>query len=225
MAVPSKRVQSAPRTVPEGESGTAARLEAPRRPADKAEVSSHTNLLARCLAPDGTWAGLLAAATALSHLVEGEMDRALAIVGLTATGFAAILEIARAEVASQGELARRLGISGGATSELLGRLRRRGLVSLRAAGSAKRRRRVRPSGSKRARSRGGRPPNAVSLTPAGRALLAVAARIAQRVEGDWAARLAAEDGRAGVRPTRVWGLRRWLTECATDLRRPRDRGA
>ena len=112
----------------------------------------------------------------LAHTLEGEMDRALEIAGLSARGFVALLEIVREETPSQESLARRLG--------------------------------------------GGRPPKAVTLTPAGRALLEETARIAMRVEAAWAARLAVEDRHGEPRVGRAYGLKRWLRECTADLRRP-----
>lgn len=176
-----------------------------------AGVSSHTNLPPRYRGPDGAWKGLLCSALALAHTLEGEMDRALEIAGLSARGFVALLEIAREETPSQESLARRLGVGRGAASELLKRLRRQGLVAATAARAA------RAAGPG---ARGGRPPKAVTLTPAGRALLEGTARIATRVEAAWAARLAVEDRRGEPRIGRAHGLERWLRECTADLRRP-----
>jgi DNA-binding MarR family transcriptional regulator len=179
-----------------------------------AGISSHTNLPPRYRGPDGDWKGLLCASLALAHLLEGEMDRALGIAGLSARGFVALLEIVREETPSQESLARRLGVGRAATSELLKRLRRQGLVAATAAKAASAARPTRPG------PRGGRPPRAVTLTPAGRALLEEAARIATRLEAEWAARLAVADPRGIPGIGRAYGLKRWVRECTADLRRP-----
>ncbi len=186
-----------------------------------AEVCSHTNLPPRCRAPDGSWAGLLCAAMALAHGLESEMDGALEIVGLSASGFAAMLEIDREEVTSQESLARRLGRGRSATSELLKRLRRQGLVAPapttrggRKAGATGRRTTGRPAG---------RPPTPVALTPAGQAVLEKAARIGIKLEHVWALRLSADHPEWPFPTARAVGLRRQLRESAAALQR-RGRG-
>jgi DNA-binding MarR family transcriptional regulator len=150
---------------------------------------------------------------ALAHHLEGEMDGALAIVALSARGFAAMLEIAREEVTSQESLARRLGRGRSATSELLMRLRRQGLVA------------PAPSNARRrnAATTGGRPPTPVALTPAGQAVLEKAARIGMKLEHVWALRLSADHPEWPFPTARAVGLRRQLKESAAALRK-RERG-
>ncbi len=152
--------------------------------------SSHTKFVRTRRLPDGSWNGILCAAAALWHLLEAEMDRALAIVPLTGRGFAALAEIAREPPRTQGILAARLGLEPSTTSELLARLERRGLLSRR--------------------------PKPIVLTDAGAAALAAAERIATKVEDAWARRLAQAAG-SQLGDARHQGLRRWLTESCAAL--------
>ncbi|MFI5212936.1 MAG: MarR family transcriptional regulator [Gemmatimonadales bacterium] len=121
------------------------------------------------------------------------MDRALAIVPLSARGFAALYEIATEPEPESGgtpltqrALAARLGLGASTVSELLARLRRRGLV------------------------------RGTTVTEAGRAALAHAERVATRLEDDWSRRLDAAAGSA-VPGLRRQGLRRWLAESRAAL--------
>jgi DNA-binding MarR family transcriptional regulator len=132
---------------------------------------------------------------AFSREVEGEMDRALAIVPLSARGFAALYEIATGPEPKSGDtalsqraLAARLGLRSSTVSELLGRLRRRGLV------------------------------RGMAVSEAGLAVLAHAERVARRLEDDWSRRLDAAAA-TPVRGLRVQGLRRWLAESRVALAR------
>ena len=118
------------------------------------------------------------------------MDRTLAIVPLTARGFAALAEIAREPPRTQGILAARLGLEPSTTSELLARLERRGLLN--------------------------RGPKPIVLTDRGAAALAAAERIGTRVEDAWARRLAQAAGSL-LGDARHQGLRRWLTESRAAL--------
>jgi DNA-binding MarR family transcriptional regulator len=136
------------------------------------------------------------------------VDRALAIVPLTARGFAVLYEIHRETPASQGDLARRLGLEPSTTSELLKRPERGALVrrAISARGPGGR------SGPGPMPPRpGDRRPNAVALTEPGRAALAQAERIVSGIEEAWARRLAAAAGTQMPR-LRLMALRRWLTE-------------
>ena len=202
-------------------------------PSARPPVSSHTNLLRQLPGADGVPNALLGPVLALAHRLETEMDRALAIVGLTARGFGALTAIAREGPASQRLLALRLGLESSTTSELLQRLERRGLVRrLRSGmGLARLRQQEAPHGAKNGCAdagpvsgdagaaqrlpgtggRRGRPGVPVVLTRRGRAALARAELIAAGVEDDWADRLGAVAG-SPIRPARAYGLRRWLTE-------------
>lgn len=153
---------------------------------------------------DGTWNGLLFVSLRFSHVVEAEMDCALAIVGLSARSFAALYEIASQPVPTQQALARRLGLEPSTTSELLCRLDRRGAVG---------RKKRRHGGDRRAPGSTG---VVVSLTPGGREILEHAIRIASRIESRWARRLdrGPDTPWAGMRRH---GLRRWLGEGVTAL--------
>jgi DNA-binding MarR family transcriptional regulator len=164
---------------------------------------------ARVLSP---WHALLTGATGLSGLMEGEMDRALAIVGLTAREFAALLEIRAWRISqgstsepSQRELGARLGLTRGGTSQLVGRLERRALVERQVA-------------ARMAEARRGRPRSVLTLTSRGEETLAEAATIARRVENDWARRLAREAAGTDLELLRASGLRRLLTESLGALR-------
>jgi hypothetical protein len=95
----------------------------PRRP------SSHTNARSRVPPHAPATHSILRLATALAHALERETDRALALTGLTATGFAALDEIRSAAPSTQRDLARRLGLRPSTTSELL-RWLREGLAAL-----------------------------------------------------------------------------------------------
>ena len=134
------------------------------------------------------------------------MDRALAIVPLSARGFVTLLEIDGQAIPTQAHLARRLGLGPGATSDMLRRLERAGLV------------RRDPS------RRGGRQPHppgphqAVALTEAGHAVLAESVGIAAKVEDEWARRLDGP-GENTMPGLRAYGLRRWLVHCLAALRR------
>jgi len=141
-------------------------------------TSSHTNSALWRRHDDGSWNGLLFAALGRSHQLEAETDRALAVVPLSARGFVALFEIARLPPATQRDLAARLGLRPSATSELLKRLRRRGLVR-----PAARRCRPRPL----AQADAGRA--AVALTEAGRTRLDRAVGIIAQLEDAWSARL------------------------------------
>jgi DNA-binding MarR family transcriptional regulator len=157
---------------------------APGVPALPRTPSSHTNARSRVppLAP--ATHSILRLATALAHALERETDRALALTGLTATGFAALDEIRSAAPSTQRDLARRLGLRPSTTSELLRRLARRGWVT----------RTAHPA-----------------LTPAGAAALERADRIVARLESRWARRMA-EARPAGFPSMRFQALRRWLGE-------------
>ena len=152
--------------------------------------SSHTKFVRTRRLPDGSWNGILCAAAALWHQLEAEMDRALAIVPLTARGFATLAEIAREPPSCQGTLAAHLGLQPSTTSELLKRLERRGLLRRR--------------------------PKPIVLTDRGAAALAVAERIATRVEDAWAHRFA-QAGGSQLGDARLQGLRRWLNESRAAL--------
>ena len=152
--------------------------EPPRTP------SSHTNARSRVPVEAPGSRSVLRLATALAHALETETDRALAITGLTATGFAALDEIHSAPPYTQRDLARRLGLRPSTTSELLRRLARRGFVT-----------------------RTGRP----ALTPTGAAALDRAHHILARLESRWVRRMG--EARPGGFPSmRFQALRRWLGE-------------
>ena len=187
----------------------------------------------------GPWHALLAAALGLSRLLEGEMDRALAIVGLTAPGFVALLEISTgvipgdetpaaggpagraAEIPAAGSARQTIGAADGLTQVAL----RERLGTSRAATSELlarlerqrliQRRGVRaPAGN----ARRGRPGTEIALTGAGHLLLAAAARIARKVEEGWARRLARESAGTDFHYARASGLTRWLSEGLAALR-------
>jgi len=196
---------------------------APREPISSTPKKFHE--VASLLSP---WHALLPAAMALSRLMEGEMDRALAAVSLTAREAAALLEVGMASfsgedqfalsapggerppepprAATQRGLGGRLGLAPGAASELLARLEQRRLIRREVARESPR------------RVGRGRPAVAVTLTGAGDVLLAAAAAIARRVEEDWARRLAKEAAGSDVHHARANGLKRWLTESVASLR-------
>jgi DNA-binding MarR family transcriptional regulator len=150
------------------------------------------------------WNGLLPPALALGRVLEIEMDRALAIVPLSARGFVTLFEIARAPAPSQRDLADRLALTPSATSELLARLARHGLVA-RAA-----RHRGGARGTLAARQ------TVVTLTARGRERLARAEAVASRLEDQWADRLGAGDPQ-GTRALRANGLARRLRESLAAL--------
>jgi polysaccharide biosynthesis/export protein len=154
-----------------------------------------------------TWNGLLPPALALARVLEVEMDRALAMVPLSARGLVTLLEIARAPAATQRHLAHRLALTPSATSELLARLARHGLI-VRAA-----RRRGGVRGAKDAPDPGA---TVVSLTARGHHRLARAEAVASRLEDDWADRLGAGDPK-GTRALRANGLARRLRESLAAL--------
>lgn len=134
------------------------------------------------------------------------MDRALAVVPLSARGFVTLLEVEKEPIPTQAHLARCLRLRPGTTSDLLRRLEQGGLV----------RRDPARRGGRRPQPPG--PREAVTLTEAGQAALAKAVGIAAKVEDEWARRL----GRPGDRTIpglRAYGLKRWLTESAAALRR------
>jgi DNA-binding MarR family transcriptional regulator len=146
--------------------------------------SSHTNARRAVPIEAPGSRSVLRLATALAHALETETDRALAITGLTATGFAALDEIHSAAPSTQRDLARRLGLRPSTTSELLRRLARRGFVT-----------------------RTGRP----ALTPTGAAALDRAHHILARLESRWVRRMG--EARPGGFPSmRFQALRRWLGE-------------
>jgi DNA-binding MarR family transcriptional regulator len=161
--------------------------------------------MTRCSRHAGdTWNGLLPPVTALARLLEIEMDRALAIVPLSARGFVTLLEITQAPAPTQRQLARRLALTPSATSELLARLASHGLV-FRAP-----RRRGGLRGTPHARA------SVVTLTARGRERLARAVAIASRLEDEWAGRLGAGDPK-GTRALRANGLARRLRESLAAL--------
>jgi DNA-binding MarR family transcriptional regulator len=175
-------------------------------------TTSHTKELDAQRPTPGGHQGLLRAAVALSHALETEMDRALEVVGLSARGFVALLEIDREPPLSQRTLSARLGLGEGTTSELLRRLERRGLIQRRTTATG--------GADDSHRRRRGRPARTVVLKAAGRATLAKAKRIALMTEADWARRLALASNSpfAGVR---AQGLQRWLRESLQSLAAPR----
>ena len=186
------------------------------------------------------WHALLAAALGLSRLMEGEMDRALANVGLTAPGFVALLEIATGAIPGEETLApgreagRALGASrasgiprwtiGAADGVTQAALRQRRGTSRGATSELlarlERQRLIQRRGA-RAPARGarrGRPGTEIALTAAGHLLLAAAARIARKVEEGWARRLAGESAGTDFHYARASGLTRWLSESLAALR-------
>ena len=132
------------------------------------------------------------------------MDRALAVVPLSARGFVTLLEIAKEPIPTQAHLAGRLGLGPGTTSDLLRRLERGGLV----------RRDPARRGGRRPQAAG--PRQAVALTEAGRAALGEAVSIAAKMEDDWTRRLNRGE-QTPVPGMRAHGLRRWLLESLAAL--------
>jgi len=149
----------------------------------EASSSSHTKSVRSAARRYTGWHGVLTATLALSHALEREMDRALAIVPLSAAGFVVLLAIERDAPPTQEALARRLSLGAGTVSEQLRRLERSGLVRR----------------------------NPARLTERGAIVLAEAEVIAVRVECAWARRLAAAHGDPHSRGP-ACGLRRWLSE-------------
>lgn len=171
-------------------------------------VDSAPNQLGEQAAIRSPWHAMLPAAMALSRLMEGEMDRGLAKLPLRAREFALLREVQEPlfpeltppPARTQRELAARLGLSHGATNELLSRLERRRLLERTPAGRGAR----------------GRPELTVTLTAGGEAALAAAATIARQVEDDWARRLNRGE-QTPVPGMRAHGLRRWLLESLAAL--------
>ena len=120
--------------------------------------------------------GLLASSLALSRLLETEMDRALAIVPLTASGLVVLLEIAQRPPATQRELAARLHESPGSISETLARLEAWGMIR-------------RPPAPPKGGSKGGPRGLTAVLTRRGTEAMANGVDAATRVELEWAQRL------------------------------------
>ena len=173
----------------------------------EAPPSSHTKSGRSAARPYTGWHGLLPAALALSHALEREMDRALAIVPLSAAGFVVLLAISREAPPTQEALARRLSLGAGTLSEQLRRLERSGLVRRNPA----RRGGSHPGGAHPDGAHPARGEPAAALTARGAIALAEAEDIAVRVERAWARRLSRAAGDPDSRG-RACGLRRWLTE-------------
>jgi DNA-binding MarR family transcriptional regulator len=175
-------------------------------PARTEGASSHTNSTTSIPEPEGSWNGLLHLTIALSHHLETEMDRALAIVPLSARGLVVLQVIASQPTLCQQDLALRVGLMPSTMSEMLGRLERQGMV---------RRDPARRGGH---RTQPPRARRAATLTVAGGAALARAEGIATRLEERWAERLAVAAG-SPFGWMRAHGLRRWLSQSLAAVQR------